>query len=82
MLMDDSIYIVDTGINKLVQVTPCSYSKLGFSERRDLEEWIKKNPEVLCEELLIITSEFDKFDRSSLRLDLLAIDKNGTLVVI
>jgi len=32
--------------------------------------------------LLILTSEYDQFDKTNERLNLLAIDKNGDLVVI
>ena len=39
-------------------------------------------PAILGEELLIITSEYDRFDKTNERLDLLALDKDGNLVVI
>ncbi len=39
-------------------------------------------PESLGEELLIIQKEFDGFDETRERLDLLALDKQGSLVVI
>ena len=37
---------------------------------------------MLGEELLIITSEFDRFDRSNNRLDVMALDKEGVLTII
>jgi len=52
-----------------------------LKERQHLEEWIRKNPEVLGEDLLIIAHEYDKFEVNE-RLDLLAIDKEGNLVII
>lgn len=51
-------------------------------ERQDLEKWVEENPDIVGEELLIITTEYDKFDKTDERLDLLAIDKEGTLVVL
>ena len=51
-------------------------------ERQDIEKWVENYPEVLGEELLILTTEYDRFDKTDERLDLLAIDKNGNLVVI
>ncbi|NMC68220.1 MAG: DUF4268 domain-containing protein [Spirochaetales bacterium] len=51
-------------------------------ERQDIEKWIENYPDILGEELLIITTEYDKFDKTNERLDLLAIDKNGNLVII
>jgi len=47
-----------------------------------LQEWIANNPESLDEELLIIQKEFDGFNDTNERLDLLALDKQGNLVVI
>lgn len=41
-----------------------------------------KEPSSLGEELLIIQKEFDGFADTRERLDLLAIDKNGNLVII
>lgn len=51
-------------------------------ERQDIEKWVENYHNILGEELLIITTEYDKFDKTSERLDLLAIDKEGNLVVI
>ena len=39
-------------------------------------------PDALGEELLIIQKEFDGFADTRERLDLLALDKNGQLVII
>jgi hypothetical protein len=51
-------------------------------ERQDLEKWVEENPDIVGEELLIITTEYDKFDKTDERLDLLAIDREGNLVVL
>jgi len=51
-------------------------------ERKDIEKWVVDFPEILGEELLIITTEYDKFDKTKERLDLLAVDKHGKLVVV
>ena len=53
-----------------------------MKERQHLQEWIAKSPDVLGESLLIIQKEFDGFSDTHERLDLLALDKNGKLVVI
>lgn len=53
-----------------------------MDERHNLQEWIAKEPSSLGEELLIIQKEFDGFADTRERLDLLAIDKNGNLVII
>ncbi len=69
----------ENSIQKLEQRT---FSSLGFREREHLQEWIAKQPDVFGEDLLIIQKEFDRFDDTSERLDLLALDKQGCLVVI
>ena len=40
------------------------------------------NPGILGDNLLIIGKEFSGFDRTNERLDLLAVDSNGTLVIV
>ncbi|MFD1807960.1 DUF4268 domain-containing protein [Gemmobacter lanyuensis] len=51
-------------------------------ERDHLQEWLANQPDALGEDLLIIQKEFDGFDETRERLDLLALDKDGNLVVI
>ena len=55
---------------------------MGLQERRHIQELIANNPGILDEDLLIITKEFSDFDKTKERLDLLAVDKDGKLVVI
>ena len=55
---------------------------LGLRERRDIQEWVAANPSILGADLLIIGKEFNGFDRTDERLDLLAVDGDGKLVVI
>ena len=56
-------------------------SESNLKERQHIEEWLRKNPEIMGEELLIIGHEYDDFENNE-RIDLLAIDKEGNLVVI
>ena len=58
------------------------FSHLGIRERRDIQEWVAANPGILGENLLVIAKEFSGFDRTNERLDLLAVDEDGKLVVI
>jgi len=71
--------MVDNRINQLDNKT---FSELGFKERSHLQEWIAYNPSVFGEELLIIQKEFSNFDDTNERLDLLALDQFGNLVII
>ena len=55
---------------------------LGFHERPDLQEWAIEQPRILGEELLVITSEYANFEDTRDRLDILALDEAGKLVVV
>jgi len=80
--MGNQIVIVDPQNGKLQKAKPVTFAELGLKERKDLEEWIKENTEILGSPLLVLSSEYDKFDKSDKRLDLLALDKGGKVVVI
>ena len=76
------MYQINATSNEIVQLVPKTFKELGFTEVAHLQEWIAKMPESLGEELLIIQKEFNGFDDTRERLDLLALDKQGALVVI
>ena len=76
------MFVVDQGLNKITKIANKTFQELGIREREHLQEWIADNTECLGEELLIIQKEFDGFDDTNERLDLLALDKNGNLVII
>jgi len=76
------LYQIKRSVNNIVQLQERTFSELGFRERDHLQEWIAKNPEVLGEDLLIIQKEFNGFSQTNERLDLLALDKEGGLVII
>ena len=59
-----------------------TFSELGFKERGHLQEWLEENPEALGEDLLIIQKEFNGFNDTHERLDLLALNKKGNAVII
>ncbi len=58
------------------------FDALGLKEVDDIQEWIAKNPSILGDDLLIIGKEFSDFDRTDERVDLVAVDREGKLVVI
>jgi len=76
------LYQINKEENRISQISQKTFSELGFKEREHLQEWIAYNPEVFGEDLLIIQKEFAKFDDTNERLDLLALDENGNLVII
>ncbi|WP_339638294.1 DUF4268 domain-containing protein [uncultured Sulfitobacter sp.] len=83
------MFQIDRSANRLRKLERTSFSEVGFREREHLQEWLATMPDALCEAmsegedgLLIIQKEFDGFDGTRERLDLLALDKSGQLVII
>ena len=65
------LYVYDKRKKALAPCRETEFKTHGLLERQDLAKWIELNPSILGEELLIITSEYDRFDKTSERLDLL-----------
>ncbi|MCF7835243.1 DUF4268 domain-containing protein [Candidatus Gracilibacteria bacterium] len=76
------MYQIDKNQNNILSIKEATFASLHYKERENLQEWIAKNPNIFGEDLLIIQKEFDGFSDTRERLDLLAIDKEGNLVVI
>ena len=76
------MFKIDKESNLISRIETKRFSELGFRERDHLQEWLANQPDALGEELLIIQKEFDGFDDTRERLDLLAMDKDGNLVII
>ena len=76
------MYEIDRATNSIHPLVQKTFSELKIGERENLQEWIAKRPDVLGEDLLIIQKEFSGFDKTRERPDLLALDKEGALVVI
>ena len=76
------IYSISKDNHNVFSVKASTFKELDIWERRDIQEWIRKCPEMLGEKLLILSIEFDRFSNSNDRLDILALDTEGNLVVI
>lgn len=76
------MFRIDKDDNSIKPLKARSFLELGFKERQNLQEWIAKYPSCLGEDLLIIQKEFAGFSDTQERLDLLALDKKGRLVII
>ena len=59
-----------------------SFSIEGIYERYDLQRMLRDQPDVLENGLFVIAEEYGDWVESSRRIDLLALDKNGRLVVV
>lgn len=64
------------------RLDPASFSAVGALELQDIERWIMQRPLLLGEDLKIVTHQFAAFEGSKDRLDVLALDHAGHLVVI
>lgn len=80
--MANQIFILDPSDKTSLTVKPIKFAELGLKERADLEEWIKVNPDILGTRILIIKDEYEGFEKSDKRLDLLAIDDRGKVVIV
>lgn len=76
------MFKIDSTTNRITPLQARKFGDLNFTERNHLQEWLANMPEALGEELLVIQKEFDGFDDTRERLDLLALDKDGNLVII
>ncbi|MBL4720200.1 MAG: DUF4268 domain-containing protein [Alphaproteobacteria bacterium] len=76
------MYQINREKNRIQRLSIKRFAELKFSEKDHLQEWIANEPEALGEELLIVQKEFDGFDDTRERLDLLALNKDANLVII
>lgn len=73
------VYHVEEDSVEALEAT--SFDALDVGEQ-DIEEWIIRTPSLLGEELLVVASQYAKFDKTAERPDILALDPDGKLVVI
>ncbi|RNF35333.1 DUF4268 domain-containing protein [Paracoccus methylarcula] len=76
------MFRVDRQKNRMSPLPRARFADLQLRERQHLQEWLVHQPDALGEPLLIITKEFDRFEETSERLDVLALDRHRNLVVI
>ena len=82
MSSEPQLFRVNPESRKTDKIEEVDFRRLGLKERKDIQEWVAANPSILGEDLLIIGKEFSGFDLTNERLDLLAVDSDGRLVVI
>jgi hypothetical protein len=63
-------------------LTPTSLASERIREREDLQRLLVKQIDVISNDLLVIAEEYSLFQDSRRRIDILAIDRGGNLVVI
>ena len=82
MSSEPQLFRVNPESRKTDKIEEVDFSRLGLKEVKDIQEWVAANPSILGEDLLIIGKEFRGFDLTNERLDLLAVDSDGRLVII
>ena len=78
------MYRVNKNENILEIIEETSFDKEKLNERSNIQEWIAKDPSILGyqDDLMVIQKEYDGFEKTNMRLDLLALSRDGHLVVI
>lgn len=71
--------VMDAGLKEL---PVASFPSLGIHERTDIQRFLRDGIEALGEDLLVIAEEFGSWEDARRRIDLLALDRSGRLVVI
>jgi hypothetical protein len=84
MVYDEVLFTVEK--DKATEVERVDLSDLDLQERAHLQEWILANPRVLGPDVTVIASEYDRWQTAAGdpvldRLDILALDPDGRLVV-
>jgi hypothetical protein len=76
------LYQLDIVAGELTPVSPTNFTVQQVKERQDLQRALRSNIQVLGDDLLVVAEEYGEFADSRRRIDLLALDRAGHLVVI
>lgn len=68
--------------DSLTGIEPASLSGEGKQERADLQRWLRDHPDALEDGLFVLDEEHGDWADSNRRIDLLALDADGRLVVV
>ncbi len=74
------MYKVDIKTKTARKLKPIRFKDLELKEKFDIEPWIRKNPDILGEKLLVVSEQ--TLLPSGRQPDLLALDKSGNLVIV
>ena len=75
-----AIYSFNNNLLQTVETT--TFNSEGILERQHLQAAIKQQIDIISPNCIVISEEFSEWSGSQRRIDLLAIDKEGNLVVI
>jgi hypothetical protein len=76
------VFLVEPDTGQPSAVPRVTLREIGIKERHDLQPIVAQLPEILQEELFVISEEFDQFENANRRLDLLCLDRDARLVIV
>ncbi|MCJ7790795.1 MAG: hypothetical protein MUP49_00010, partial [Dehalococcoidia bacterium] len=79
---NSNLYRIHPESKTLQSIKEIDFSDHSFQERYDIQEWLEATPSILGEKLLIIAKEKTYFEGTKERPDLIAMDKDGNIVII
>ena len=83
--MSEVALVVDLSTGDIQTLEETTLQGAGLLERRDLQRWVTEHPQLVGDGLLLITSEFDRWElreqRVEDRLDVLFLTDSGSLLV-
>lgn len=72
---------IDLQSRKATELVEVELSAIGIKERQDLQRWVEDHPEMIGGDLLLITTEFNRWElkqeKVADRLDVLFLDSDG-----
>lgn len=74
--------IYELGQDRIKKIDQASYGELGIKEREDLQRLLKKQIDVVDDNVLVIAEEFRDWEDANRRIDLLGLDRDANIVVI
>lgn len=83
-MAEEQVFTVEGALAQAA--TLITLSEAGLREREHLQEWVLANPSIIGRDVIVVTTEFDRWlsARGGApldRLDVLALDRSGRLVV-
>lgn len=80
-LRDEFALSIDLGTREASQLPEVELADIGIKERSDLQRWVEDHTEMVGPDLLLVTTEFDRWEikqqRVADRLDVLFLDSDG-----
>jgi hypothetical protein len=74
--------IYEMTLERINPVATATFASARIHERYDLQRLIRDQIEIVSPGCMVVAEEFGSWDESNRRIDLLAVDRDGTLVVV